>query len=63
MPLKLDSKRFEQIIQIEDPMVRELQLNEFCVENKLGINGQQILEIAQMVCEVAEVVCPIIEDI
>jgi hypothetical protein len=57
---KLDSQRFKQIMQIPDSAVREVQLNEFCVENKLKINAQQIIAIAQMVCAVAEVICPVI---
>jgi len=47
-------------MQIPDSAVREVQLNEFCVENKLKINAQQIIAIAQMVCAVAEVICPVI---
>jgi hypothetical protein len=57
----LDSKRFQQIMQIQDSNVREVELQEFCAENKLGINAQEIIAIAQMVCAVASVVCPIIE--
>jgi hypothetical protein len=59
--MKLDPKRFVQIMQIQDSNVREVELQEFCAENKLGIDAQQIIEIAQMVCEVAAIVCPYIE--
>jgi hypothetical protein len=59
--MKLDSQRFKQIMQIKDPQAREIQLNEFIVENKLGINAAEIIAIAQMICAVASVVCPIIE--
>jgi hypothetical protein len=57
----LDSKRFQQIMQVQDSNVREVEMQEFCVENKLGINAQEMIAIAKMVCAVASVVCPIIE--
>ena len=62
--MKLDSARFQQIMLIEDPNIRELQLNEFAIENKLGITAAQMIAIAKMVCAVGcEVICPIINSL
>jgi hypothetical protein len=50
--MKLDPKRFVQIIEIKDPVMRNIQLSEFCAENKLKTDPQEFIEIAQMFCAI-----------